>query len=126
LDDICRRICTRVSFIKIDVEGHELEVLLGSVDTLRRDRPILLIEIEQRHSPVPISETFDFLASLGYIGEFLDAHGRCQPQFYFDVTEHQTRRLDAVGTPEYINTFVFRMPPGLDTVPPPRHSSIPL
>jgi len=126
LDDICREIRTRISLIKIDVEGHELEVLLGSVDTLRRHRPVLLIEIEQRHSPVPISETFDFLMSLGYSGEFVDADGRCQPLLCFDVTEHQTQRLNAVGKPEYINAFVFRIPNQLETLPPPRHTSIPL
>jgi FkbM family methyltransferase len=117
LDDICRQIRTRISLIKIDVEGHELEVLLGSVDTLRRHRPVLLMEIEQRHSPVPIGETFDFLKSLGYCGEFVDANGRCQPQLCFDVTEHQTRHLDAIGSPEYINTFVFRAPAPLENVP---------
>lgn len=34
----------RVSFIKIDVEGHEAQVLAGLEGLLRRDRPRLLIE----------------------------------------------------------------------------------
>jgi hypothetical protein len=72
LDDLCRDMRGRISFVKIDVEGHELEVLRGGIETLRRHRPNLLIEIEQRHSPVPIFHTLDFLASLGYAGEFLD------------------------------------------------------
>lgn len=33
-----------VTFIKIDVEGYEFKVLQGAVNTLRRHRPILLIE----------------------------------------------------------------------------------
>jgi FkbM family methyltransferase len=36
---------SRVDFIKIDVEGHELEVLRGSVETLKRFRPTLMVEI---------------------------------------------------------------------------------
>ncbi|MCY3818777.1 MAG: FkbM family methyltransferase [Gammaproteobacteria bacterium] len=35
----------RVSVLKIDVEGHEDEVLDGAVDTIRRNRPVVLIEI---------------------------------------------------------------------------------
>jgi len=35
----------RVDFIKIDVEGHELEVLRGSRETLEKYHPILMVEI---------------------------------------------------------------------------------
>ena len=34
-----------VDFLKIDVEGHELEVLTGAMDTLRRNRPVVLVEV---------------------------------------------------------------------------------
>jgi len=51
-----------LDLIKIDVEGHELEVLEGGVETIRRDKPALLIEdnVEQR---VAIRE---LLEGLGY------------------------------------------------------------
>lgn len=39
-----------VTLIKIDVEGHELEVLEGAVDTLRRCKPSILLE---HHSKWP-------------------------------------------------------------------------
>jgi FkbM family methyltransferase len=110
LDELCRDVCGRISFIKIDVEGHELEVLRGGIDTLRRHRPNLLVEIEQRHSPVPIRDTFEFLTALGYVGEFLDGTGTRQPLSCFDVTEHQRRQLADIGTPAYVNNFVFRFP----------------
>lgn len=35
----------RVSLIKIDVEGHELSVLKGASEILRRDRPVILFEV---------------------------------------------------------------------------------
>ena len=35
----------RVSLLKIDVEHYENEVLAGAVDTIRRNRPVILIEI---------------------------------------------------------------------------------
>jgi FkbM family methyltransferase len=34
-----------VDFMKIDVEGHEMEVLKGAVKTIEQSRPIILIEV---------------------------------------------------------------------------------
>ena len=55
-----------VGFIKIDVEGHELEVIRGAIETISKNKPILLIEIEMRHSRRPVRETIDFINNLGY------------------------------------------------------------
>lgn len=55
----------QVGFVKIDVEGHELAVLEGAQSLIARDRPVLLIELEFRHSP-HVSETFAFLEARGY------------------------------------------------------------
>lgn len=41
----------RVGFIKIDVEGHELAVLKGALALIGRDRPNLLVELNERHNP---------------------------------------------------------------------------
>jgi FkbM family methyltransferase len=46
-------------FIKLDVQGYELEALVGGEQTLRRHEPILLIES-------PDDETRAFLTNLGY------------------------------------------------------------
>ena len=35
-----------IGFIKIDVEGHELEVINGARKLIKENKPILLIEIE--------------------------------------------------------------------------------
>lgn len=40
----------RVAFVKIDVEGGEFEVLGGGEATLRGHRPVVLCEIEDRHT----------------------------------------------------------------------------
>jgi len=47
------------SFIKIDVQGTELQVLQGSLETLAQYRPVLLIENAE-------SAIIDFLSRLGY------------------------------------------------------------
>jgi FkbM family methyltransferase len=111
LDDICADVPERISFIKIDVEGHELEVLRGAVETLARHRPNLLIEIEQRHSTVPIDQTFSFITAQGYNGEFLDPAGQLVALSKFDPAVHQVPREDWIATPKYVSNFIFRPKP---------------
>ena len=95
-----------VDLIKIDVEGHELEVLQGGLDTLKRESPTLLIEIEQRHHlALGIEEIFSFIQELGYRGSFLQ-HGGMKCLSDFDFATHQSAADQR--SPEYINNFVFQ------------------
>jgi FkbM family methyltransferase len=51
LDGLCRRTgMERLDFIKIDVEGAELQILQGGADAIAGFRPTLLVEIEARHT----------------------------------------------------------------------------
>ena len=40
---------TGVDFIKIDVEGHELEVIQGAAATIEQSRPVLLVEVKDQN-----------------------------------------------------------------------------
>lgn len=55
-----------VGFIKVDVEGHELEVLNGGLETIKRDRPVCMVEVYPKFNNGPVSETFDFFFSKDY------------------------------------------------------------
>ncbi len=62
----CNMIPNRIGFIKIDVEGHEQQVLAGLWSVIVRDRPRLLIEGQD----VGISER---LRQIGYRAEIIEA-----------------------------------------------------
>ncbi len=95
-----------VSFIKIDVEGHELEIVRGATQTIATSHPMLLIEVEQRHLTIPMEEVFRELLQMGYKGFFL-FDGRINPLNAFSYTRHQEAFLDNVLADEYVNNFIF-------------------
>ena len=68
LDDAIDR---PVGLIKVDVEGHEMAVLHGAERILQRDKPNLVLEIEERHAPGCVAAAFAFLGGLGYRGFYL-------------------------------------------------------
>jgi FkbM family methyltransferase len=58
-----------ISFIKIDVEGAELNVLKGAVKLLARDNPVVLFEFAHLHAQeygVTSEIMYDFFSDLGY------------------------------------------------------------
>ena len=93
----------QIGFIKIDVEGHEELVLHGAEGILERDRPNLMIEIEERHNPGAIERTAAWFERRGYRGQYFDgAEMRSIDQFR---TCRSCSRGNA-GLP-YINNFFF-------------------
>lgn len=67
-------------FIKIDVEGHEYQVLLGAKKTLEESHPALFIEIaktikKRRFINKNFTLIFSFLASLGYEAYIAEPRG---------------------------------------------------
>lgn len=48
VDSVEKEIKGKVGFVKVDTEGSEVEALTGMLDIIKRDRPMLLIEI---HNP---------------------------------------------------------------------------
>ena len=55
---------TRVDFIKIDVEGHELEVLRGGRATIDEYHPALLVEVTSRRTVEFICEEMGYASSV--------------------------------------------------------------
>ena len=51
-----------ISFIKIDVEGYEINLLKGAYDTIKRDKPVIFIEKTITND----NDLVNFLNDLGY------------------------------------------------------------
>ncbi|GAI95360.1 unnamed protein product, partial [marine sediment metagenome] len=58
-----------VDFIKIDVEGYELNVLIGAKDTINKDKPVLLIEVPSGRKDR--NNILNYLNNMGYCGYFI-------------------------------------------------------
>lgn len=94
-----------IDMIKIDVEGHEYNVIEGAIQTISKSKPALLIEIEQRHSARPIIKVFEKILSLGYSGFFLKGNELLELK-RFNIALHQS--MDNFGYKEkYLNNFLF-------------------
>ena len=96
---------TEVTAIKLDAEGAEAEVLQGAHDTLRRCRPVLSIEIEERHRAGSTRAVPALLAQLGYQG-FYEFWGEWRPIEGFDPAIMQ-RASPSPASFEVSDPYVF-------------------
>ena len=95
-----------VDLIKIDVEGHEYKVILGAVKTKKKNLPIIICEIEQRHTLIPMRKIFKLIENLGYKGFFFKNHKlNTLKKFSFKID--QKPYLENVENKRYINNFIF-------------------
>ena len=76
------------SFIKIDVEGHEHAVLSGARATIGKHRPVVLVEVEERHRKGSVEALRQMMESWGYEGFFFE-DGQQTLISAFDKQVHQ-------------------------------------
>ncbi|HPF63704.1 FkbM family methyltransferase [Lentimicrobium sp.] len=96
---------SKIGFVKIDVEGHELQVIEGGIETLKEQKPVLQIEIEQRHYQRNISEIIDFIKDAGYFCYYLDPKAWILKKLEVDPVSLQ--KEDHFKTAQYIHNFIF-------------------
>jgi FkbM family methyltransferase len=94
---------TDVGFIKIDVEGFEYQVMQGALETIARDKPVMVVEIEEVHIKRDVSEVLRFVEGLGYEthalkGNVLNRIGN------IDLDVHHR---NCANKADYIFNFVF-------------------
>ena len=102
-----------VSFIKIDVEGHEEAVLAGARETLERSKPVLLIEIEERHNPGGLQRITESLFELGYSGFYFYEEKQLELSTFVGEVRQNEKNVSNSHTSrralDYVNNFVFKV-----------------
>ena len=96
----------KIDFLKIDVEGHEFEVLKGAQNILINMEATFLVEIEQRHHLFPIDEIFKYIQKYDYKGFFIDKKQmKCLSLDNFNITNYQNSK--DLYFNNYVNNFLF-------------------
>jgi len=103
LDEYCAQRGLYPDFIKVDIEGAEGHLLKGCTDLLKNKRPILMVEIEQRHN-VNMDGTINQVTQYGYGCYHFSPQTLCIVE-YASVDGLQDAKNER--TPAYINNFIF-------------------
>ncbi len=71
-----------VSILQLDVEGHELEALTGALNTIRRSKPLLILEVLPDSGILASSWFSENILGVGY-RKIAEVHGNsvfsCEP-----------------------------------------------
>jgi FkbM family methyltransferase len=79
-----------VTFIKIDVEGHDVEVLTGASETIKRWRPYVLVEVGTRNLQT-VDRYFDAIAYRKVnFAELIGVPGSDQNRIYIPAESRAT------------------------------------
>lgn len=102
-----------VGILKIDVEGFEDEVIKGAEKTLKKSRPSLIIETENRHRSLPLQASFSLMEKMDYRGFFIWEQS-LRPVCEFDPASMQCPE-PRNGKGSYVSNFVW-LPEGSDVI----------
>lgn len=95
-----------LDFIKIDVEGNEMQTLRGAKKTIEKFKPILMVEMEQRHHKENLWTLISEIADWGYSINYLDRK-TLQPKLLTEDFLNQQNPDNVKNYKDYINNIIF-------------------
>ena len=97
-----------VGFLKVDVEGHEEPLLRGARETIIASRPVVFMEIEERHAAGSVDRITEWMqAEANYTDVSFMCNGAFYPLAEFDLNKHQLRYVETPSSPNYVSNFLF-------------------
>lgn len=96
----------RLDFIKIDVEGNEMQTLRGARKTIEKFRPILMIEMEQRHHKENLWTLISEISAWNYSPNYLDRETLQLKPLTEDFINAQNAE-NVKNYKDYINNIIF-------------------
>ncbi len=96
----------KLDFIKIDVEGNEMQTLRGARKTIKQYKPILMVEMEQRHHQENLWTLISEIADWGYSINYLDRQ-TLKPTILTEEFLNQQNPDNLKNYKDYINNIIF-------------------
>lgn len=96
----------KIDFIKIDVEGNEMKTLYGAQNTIKKHKPTLMVEIEQRHHFEPVWKLVSEIENWGFGAYYFDRYFFEIKELSEDIMTSQNNG-DVKNKKDYINNIIF-------------------
>jgi len=95
----------KIDFIKIDVEGNEMKTLHGGKNIIKKFKPTLMVEMEQRHHDQPIWNEISEVESWGFDANYLNRKNFEIERLTEEILIKNT--ADEKNKTDYINNIIF-------------------
>lgn len=96
----------QLDFIKIDVEGNEMQTLRGAKKTIEKFKPILMVEMEQRHHDDNLWTLISEIADWGFSVNYLDRES-LKLKTLTEKFLNQQNPDNVKNYKDYINNIIF-------------------
>ena len=108
IDIQCRKLDSlnieKIGLIKIDVEGFEIEVIKGAINTIKDHKPVLIIENEIVHTN-NTNELFLVMDDIGFDKYICNRNGKLEKIENFSIKDNQ---INAANKDiDYIQNYIF-------------------
>ena len=97
---------SKIDLIKIDVEGNEMKTLRGAKESICHFKPILLVEMEQRHHTENLKNLLEEIINWGFSAKYLNRK-TFELEPVSDEIFSDQKNTEIEDKFSYLNNFIF-------------------